>query len=358
MDEKVIIEYLQEHIDKLGDESEGFYQPKKNLRSIAALRAELVALALLLQVYPKAKATLVLIDPQVSRKRLELEFEAIRRSLHPAIAERLGLAYFRDQTWNGLPDPPSSTLIQRVAGLQAGPRARGRNLGRPDYIAEITKLLILHRISEPEKVERDGEGFITRTALMRTVGCSYPTVAGALQRLGRSITQRSDRSVALNRFPEKTWAEMVLTSERSRNTIRFADRSGQARSPSSLLRRLHRLDTPPLGLGGTLGARHWYPDLDLHGDPRLDLSMHCPQDRMDLDFVEKLDPALDREEDPTAPASLAIHAIRRKEAYFTESGEGLPVADPVECMLDLHELRLETQADSLYRFIESTKEQR
>ena len=113
-----------------------------------------------------------------------------------------------------------------------------------------------------------------------------------------------------------------------------------------------------LGLGGTMGARHWYPDLDLHGDPRLDLSLHCPQDRMDLDFVEKLDPALDREEDPAAPASLAIHAIRRKEACFTESDKGYSIADPVECMLDLHELRLETQADSLYRFLESAKEQR
>ena len=193
--------------------------------------------------------------------------------------------------------------------------------------------------------------------LPKTIGCSYPTVAGALKRLGRSITQRSDRSVALNRFPEKTWAEIVLASERSRHTLRFADRSGQARSPTSLLRRLNDLDAPPLGLAGTLGARHWYPDLDLHGDPRLDISMHCPGDRMDLNFVEKLDPALKREEDPTAPASLVIHAIRRKEAYFTRCDEGLSIADPVECMLDLHELRLEPQADSLHRFLERGSEE-
>ena len=231
-------------------------------------------------------------------------------------------------------------------------------IGRPDYIAEVTKLLILHRLRKPDNIKRDSEGFVTRTELMKTIGCSYPTVAGALQRLGRSITQRSDRSVALNRFPEKTWAEIVLASERSRQTLRFADRSGQARSPSSLLRRLNDLDTPPLGLAGTLGTQHWYPDLDLHGDPRIDLSMHCPRDRMDLNFVEKLDRALKREEDPTAPASLVIHAIRRKEAYFTESDEGLSIADPVECMLDLHELRLEPQADSLYRFLERGEDDR
>ena len=95
----------------------------------------------------------------------------------------------------------------------------------------------------------------------------------------------------------------------------------------------------------------------MHGDPRLDISMHCPGDRMDPNFVEKLDPALKREEDPTAPASLVIHAIRRKEAYFTKCDEGLSIADPVECMLDLHELRLEPQADSLHRFLEEGSEE-
>jgi hypothetical protein len=358
VDEKEILVYLQEHVESLGDESRGFFQIKTNLRSISALRAELISLALLLQANPEAKATLVLIDPQISSQRLELEFEAIRRSLHPGIAERLDLAFFRDETWKGLPKPPSKALLKRVSGMQAIPRGHGLRLGRPDHIAEVTKLLILHRLRKPDNITRDGEGFVTRTELMRTIGCSYPTVAGALKRLGRSITQRSDRSVALNRFPEKTWAEIVLASERSRHTLRFADRSGQVRSPSSLLRRLNDLDTPPLGLAGTLGARHWYPDLDLHGDPRLDISMHCPGDHMDLNFVEKLDPALKREEDTTAPASLVIHAIRRKEPYFTQSDEGLSIADPVECMLDLHELRLEPQADSLYRFLERGKKDR
>ena len=316
-----------------------------------------MSLALLLQAKPGAKASLVLIDPQISSQRLMLEFEAARRSLHPGIAERLGLTFFRDETWKELPDSSSQSILHRVSGLRAAPRARGLILGRPDYIADVTKLLILQRIKEPEMIERDGLGFVTRTQLMKTIGCSYPTVAGALQRLDRSITRRSDRAIALKRFPEKAWAEIVLASERSRHTLRFADHSGQARSPASLLKRLVKLDTPPLGLGGTMGARHWHPDLDLHGNPRLDLSMHCPGNHMDLNFVAKLDPALEREEDPTAPASLVVHAIRRKEAYFTKNKEGLQIADPVECLLDLHELRLEAQAAALYQSLEKVKDE-
>ncbi len=357
MEEKEIIEYLQKQVKALGDEKSGFYHLKTNLRSISALRSELMSLALLLQARPRAKASLVLIDPQISTQRLVLEFEVTRRSLHPEIAGRLHLASLRDEQWSGRPKTPSKALLHRVSGLRAAPRARGLMLGRPDYIADVTKLLILHRIKEPEMIERDGLGFVTRTKLMKTIGCSYPTVAGALQRLDRSMTQRSDRAIALKRFPEKAWAEIVLASERSRHTLRFADRLGQARSPSSLLKRLVKLDTPPLGLGGTMGARHWHPDLDLHGNPRLDLSMHCPGNRMDLDFVKKLDPALEREDDPTAPASLVIHAIRRKEAYFTENKEGLQIADPVECLLDLHELRLEAQAAALYQSLEQGKDE-
>jgi hypothetical protein len=64
-----------------------------------------------------------------------------------------------------------------------------------------------------------------------------------------------------------------------------------------------------------------------------------------LDFVEKLDPALKRVRSPFSPAHLAVHVLRRQSDFFQPRKAGLAWADPVECLLDLHESRLEPQAE-------------
>jgi hypothetical protein len=79
------------------------------------------------------------------------------------------------------------------------------------------------------------------------------------------------------------------------------------------------------------------------GDPRLDLSVHCPENRLDLDFVKQLDPALNRSADARQPASLVIHVVRRADPLFEVDTTGVNWADPVECLLDLQEMHLEPQ---------------
>jgi len=69
----------------------------------------------------------------------------------------------------------------------------------------------------------------------------------------------------------------------------------------------------------------------------------------------RLDPALEkatrRDESPT----LVIHTIRRAESLFQPVENDLPWADPVECLLDLHEARLESQALEFLQSFSATK---
>ena len=178
------------------------------------------------------------------------------------------------------------------------------------------------------------------------VGCSYPTVADALNHLGPWLTRHSDRRVELRKFPREEWAKLLAVSDRVRSTMRYASRSGlQVRSPGSLMMRLRKTMRKDIAVGGVTGAKHYFSDLNITGDPRLDISIHCPGNEVDLSFVEKLDPALVKVGSPHEPAHLAIHMIRRKKAFFEQPDpDGAQPADPVECLLDLHEVRLEARA--------------
>lgn len=188
---------------------------------------------------------------------------------------------------------------------------------------------------------------MTTVSLMDMAGCSYPTVASALRMVRHCLVRHSDRKVELERFPKEEWARMVAVSEKARGTVRFADRSGQPRSAESLLRRLQRLERADIAVGGVVGAKHYHPALDLVGIPRLDLSLHCWRNEANWSFVERLDPGLARTDRRDEPASLVVHLVRRKKSLFEQGTDGLLYADRVECLLDLHEARLESQAQEL-----------
>ena len=141
---------------------------------------------------------------------------------------------------------------------------------------------------------------------------------------------------------------MVAVSGRVRSTMRFVDRSGQPRTPESYMRRLAKMARPDIGVGGVTGGRHYLESLDLTGSPRLDLTVHIPGGRADLSFVEKLDPALCKIDDGSVPGNVVVHFIRRRDSLFEPGPEGIFYADPVECLLDLHEARLEDQARQLF----------
>jgi len=106
---------------------------------------------------------------------------------------------------------------------------------------------------------------------------------------------------------------------------------------------VEKLDLPGLAIGGVLGAKHYFPDLDLVGTPRLDISLHARDHRVDLDFIEKLDPACAGSGIRSNPRASWFTRLSREFRSSSRDG-GLQWADPVECLLDLHDARLETQA--------------
>jgi hypothetical protein len=274
------------------------------------------------------------------------EWERATTILRDNVLRRLTICLQHEDRITGIPrDPDVET--QRILTKVVEDERGKMSTTRTDYSFVVLKLLIHRWLTSGEPV--------TSEWLARTAGCSYPAVARALRPLGSLLERRSDRRVMLRWFPKEEFARLLAIADRARSTVRFADQSGQPRSAESHLRRLEKLNPPGLAIGGVLGAKHYYPDLDLVGTPRLDLSLHCPGRRMNLDFIGKLDPALKRVEDPFVSASVVVHAVRHADAQFVPRDGGLAWADPVECLFDLHEARLEMQAT---QFLEALQHQR
>ena len=248
---------------------------------------------------------------------------------------------------NGIPQDPDAETQRMLMGVVEKERKQS-NTTRTDYSFVILKLLLHQFLTSGKPITSDG--------LAQTAGCSYQAVARALKPLGSLLESRSDRKVALRWFPKDEYARLLAVADRARSTVRYADVSGQPRSVESQVRRLEKMNPPGLAIGGVLGARHYDPDLDLVGTPRLDLSVHCPGRRMNLDFIEKLDPGLKRVADPRQPAILVVHAVRHDNALFAPRKGGLAWADPVECLLDLHDARLEMQAAQFLEYLQKSSQ--
>lgn len=299
------------------------------------LRAELMAMASAVARHPGQTAVLRLVRPRISEKRLEDEWRAAADALRPAVLSRLSLQVFfpsgRSRVFGvsrGVPPHvKTGSEAVRTGGIRLPPR---------DLSFAVEKLLVWAWLTHT--------GPITRKWLERTAGCSYPTVASVVKRLGGAVHRHPDRRIELAYVPREEWARLFALSGEARSVMRFADRSGQREPPAALLRRLGKLAPKGIAVGGVAGARHHRPELDLVGLPRLDVSVHAPTRDVEIGFVARLDPAIKRVEDPDEPAQFILHFVRHEEPLFTLNPGGLPWADPVECLFDLNEAGLESQA--------------
>lgn len=309
------------------------------------VRAALLQMAYALESLPGHEAYLLLVGSGITEDRLRHEWKSLTSVLRPDIARRLTICLQSDDGLVGIPAGPDAEARQFLEKRTSEIAPPGATLlSRPDSYFVVLKVLLLHWLRRGEPV--------TTTWLMKTTGFAYPTVANVLKKMGSLLERTSDRRISLRWFPHEQLQYLVANSLRARSTICFVDRSGKPRSPGEHLRRLRKLALPHVAVGGIMGARHYFPDIDLIGTPRLDLSVHVPGNMLDGGFVRKLDPALQPLGDPLAPASLAIHAVRHAEAFFEPGHHGPVWADPLECLLDLHEARLEKQATE---FLEALK---
>ena len=319
--------------------------------ALRSIRMSLMQLAYVMAVRPGAEGFLVLPDVKVTQERLQREWQLAASVLRPELSDRLSLCISEGDGFIGIPRTPDTETQRILAEVVAAERPRASfRLARTDASFVLLKMLLGHWLTDGRPV--------TTNWLVHASGYSYPTVANVLRSLGGLIERQSDRRIGLRWFPREEYARLLAVADRSRATARYADRSGQSRSPESHLRRLEKMAPPGIALGGVLGAKHHFPDLDLVGVPRLDLSQHCSGRHMELGFVTQLDPALQRIEDPLAPAHLVVHAVRHADPFFTPRDGGLAWADPVECLLDLHEARLEMQASQFLEFLQTNAKNR
>jgi hypothetical protein len=305
--------------------------------ALRTVRTSIMEVAYALAKHPNCNGFLVLVGTTITDDRLAAEWQSAKSVLQATVMDRLTICIGAEGTYRGIPRDPSPEM-QHVLGevvsnerLQAAPRQT-----KTDYSYIIFKLLLHEWLTKGEPVTADW--------LARSAGCTYPTVARALGKFGSLLAREPDRRISLLYFPRDEFSRLIANSSKVRSTTRFVDHSGRHRSPEAHLRRLEKLNPPELALGGVLGARHYDRDLDLVGTPRLDLSMHCTTRQSSLSFIENLDPALKLEEDPLKPANVSVHIIRDANPLFEPREGGLLWADPVECLLDLHEARLEVQA--------------
>ena len=283
------------------------------------------------------KALIVLVDSKISSARLMDELQRFRRITRGEIGSRIHLARFqsKDQLFeafdavtklpSGLPD-----LIFRKIAKEA---SRSSGSAAPSAQHAVTGQLVRAWLANSRK--------LSSTELQELVGASYPTVANALKQLEAKglLDRNTDRSVALRHLPLEEWQHWLVSAVQARRSVAFIDPTRAGRSPAKMAERLFKLGRDNVAVGGVLGARHFYPQLDIAGEPRLDITLH---NSTDVSFVRRLDAGL-RQAAPSEKPSLIVHFTSGSHPPFVSSPEGI-WADPLECLVDLYEMGLYTQA--------------
>lgn len=308
------------------------------------LRAGLLQLAYALEAHPTKVGYLLLSDADITEQRIQKEWQLAANVLRSDIAQRLTLAMEKDGRLGGVLRSIDLDTKQVLLDVLSEERIRsGSRISRSDASFVVLKILLHRWFTRGDAVTSEWLG--------ETCGYSYPTIASALEKLGSAVERDSSRKVRLRGFPQEEYLRLVAMSDRARATERYADTSGQERSPEKHLKRLASLGIKGVGVGGVLGARHYFDDLDIVGVPRLDISVHARDLGTAPDFIHRLDPALKKITDPREPASLVVHHIYHARPLFETRDDGLHWADPVECLLDLHEARLEMQAKQFLDYL-------
>jgi hypothetical protein len=314
---------------------------KEHLPGVRELYAAITQLALAADRSEVRRAVLVLWNSRFSEGSTQREWERVTGLFDRKVRTKMQLAAIWAERQILLPEDALTLEIARALRAAAtngsGPRRK------IEKRHEIFKLLLLRWIRN--------EGPIAVKDLQALVGASFPTVSKAVGELEKHLIRGPDRSVALQSFPAEPWRVLTALSPRLRQTTEWMDRSGRPADLERLATRLARIREPELALGGVLAARHWDPEFDLDGVPRLDICVHAPRGVLDLGFLAKVDPGLGPSRDP-AQTILVVHVLTRSSAQFTPAGpKALSWADPVETLLDLFELRLTKQADEMVRHL-------
>ncbi|MFT7553413.1 MAG: hypothetical protein ACI9BV_003747 [Rhodothermales bacterium] len=318
---------------------------KHGLQAMRDLRSAVLEMAIRVEKSQKnTLGILILNEPLINLARLTAEWRSIRSLLRKDVARKVVVlaVYDGSAAFLGPQEEDSPDLSQIMPMLS--PRSKDR---RPLGHYTIAKVLLRRWLLRKPP--------ITQKTLGQISGYSSPTVSKAVHKMASYLRVGSAGKLELTSFPRQMWHELVTNSVTARQTVLFTDVSRRPRSSAYLLRRLSDLEAPGRAIGGVLAAEYWHPKFDLAGIPRLDICVHSPRGGHTVDFIRELDPGLEEVKSSSASVSVAVHGVFEPEMTSQMHSEmKLPVADPVECLLDLHEMRLFDQAQALIDFLRAS----
>ncbi|MDF1576749.1 MAG: hypothetical protein P1P86_16305 [Bacteroidales bacterium] len=305
------------------------------LHNIRGVQSVLVSLAKVLAEQVEKNAMLLLNDSRISPKRLRDEWKAMSRIFHPGIFSRLGIIRFangKQSAYMGIADDSILQVAQVIREKLHFERKSSLERKKQDAYYEILHALLVNwfRKTGPLQIKQ----------LSEVTGYSYPTIGTALGRIEKVLIRHTDRRIELRSFPTEEWFRLVSKSREIRQSKGYT--ANHQRPVEQLLDRLRQHNDKDLALGGIMGARNYMPGINLIGIHRLDLSFHNWQENRIEDMIHQLDPGLREARSGELP-QLVTHRLFTTDSFFQASNEGY-YADEVDCLLDLHEAKLEGQA--------------
>ena len=319
----------------------------KRTSGAVELRGVLLSLAYLLESEPPStRAICVLKDSRLTGERVQEEIARFRAAVSPALAHRVFLVAIRDGAVQGELPPMDASLLPMIVES-----AQRESASPPSRVTQqAVKTAALSRWLTTR-------GRLGVADMQRATGASMPTVIAAfraMQHDGLVYAKGAGWNLA-DELPWDSVRRMVDAHAAERRVIRFRDPSGHARSPLAMVERLRKVqsggDNLDVDLGGVLGAQRHYPDLDITGAPRLDLSVH----HGDTSFVRKIDAGLVETVDPSDKAVLVIHMTRDPRRGPRHPGELHP-ASVVDCLADLLEIGLHAEARGFWQAMDRRRQ--
>lgn len=313
------------------------FEYKAQIRDVRMLQAAILGLAQLLQGDPVRQAILIIDETRISVQRMQAEWDSYQDLFRPSIFERLSIAVFAEGTLSrvhGELNPEAHPLVEAVQLKLSNEQSLQKRRSSNSFL-DLFRVMLIHwfRRAGPLPIKELG----------RLTGFSYPTIASGLDKMERHLLRHSDRSVELREFPREIWRKLLADSATVRAPIALA--AQKPRPIEVLQENLANYSKLEFGFGGIIGARHYLPGIDLVGTHRLDLTIRNSSEERMHKLVRRLDPALKPVEPGQAP-QVVIHQLFRPKTFFQLSDQG-QVADEAECLLDLHDARLELQANEL-----------
>lgn len=310
------------------------FEYKARVSDLRVLQSAFMILAGTIADLTDHTGILILDETKISRLRLSTEWENMYKLFQPSIRIRLGLVVFSNgsiiESFGNLNSEELEALTEIQKSLSEKRNSKRRR--KPDAFFEILRVLLIHwfRRSGPLQMNQIGQ----------LSGFSYPTVAVSLEKMESQLIRHSDRSVELTSFPLDAWFKLLAAADDIR--IPRGYRAHRPKPVDNLIERLEEKPDKDVAYGGILGARYYLPGIDLLGIHRLDLDVHDWSVSKIDKLVRKLDPGLKIVGLGEMP-QVVVHNLYRPDCLYNK-GLQFPIADEVECLLDLHEARLESQA--------------